>query len=52
MLSPKDQDCDRSCITYIVRAGAAKVNSIRNRDFLDLQSKVNAHGEVEGEEGE
>jgi len=37
-------------MTYIVRASTTEVNSIRNRDFLELQPKVSAHDEVEGEE--
>lgn len=35
---------------YIVQAGPTKVNSIWDRSFLDLQFKVNAHNEVQGEE--
>ena len=37
-------------MTYIVRTSATEVDSIGNRYFLILQSKISAHNEVEGEE--
>jgi hypothetical protein len=51
MLLPTDQRWNWSCLTNIVWASTAEVNSIRNRDFLELQLEISAHDEVEGEEG-